>query len=275
MLHIEVLGPLDVRVHGVSVVPTAGKPRQLLALLAQHAGRIVPVPTLVDELWGDDVPRSVSTTMQTYVLQLRRKIGGALAAAAGETGAGPGLDSKDVLSTCYGGYRLAAPERPSDAARFEQLAAQGATALEAGDARRAAAVLGRALELWQGDPLADVPVGRVLAMEVLALTEARARARELRIEADLRLGRHAALVGELRVLTAREPLHEGHCAQLMLALSRSGHPWRALEAFQRLRAALRDELGVEPSPRLQALHQQILTGAAEHELPVAYERFAS
>ncbi|MGW2560890.1 AfsR/SARP family transcriptional regulator [Streptomyces sp. NPDC001514] len=270
MLLIEVLGPLNVGVRGLSIVPTAGKPRQLLALLAHHAGRVVPVPTLVEEIWGDEVPRSVSTTMQTYVLQLRRKINDAL--SLGPTG--PGADAKDILTTCYGGYRLAAPAQPSDAVRFEQLTTQGATALEAGDARRASAVLGLALDLWHGPPLVDVPVGRILAMEVLALDEARSRALELRIEADLQLGRHASLVGELRVLTARQPLHEGHCAQLMLALYRSGHPWRALEAFQRLRGTLREELGVEPSPRIQQLHQRILSGAPELELPASYEKFA-
>lgn len=271
MLHIEVLGPLHVAVRGVSIVPTAGKPRQLLALLAQHAGHIVSVPTLVEEIWGDEAPRSVSTTLQTYVLQVRRKITTALE----QVSPGSGADAKALLTTTYGGYRLAAPERPGDAARFEELAGQGITALEAGDPRRASAVLRRALDLWRGPALVDVPVGRVLELEVLALDEARARALELRIEADLQLGRHATLIGELRVLTARQPLHEGHRAQLMLAFYRSGHPWRALETFQQLRAALREELGVEPSPRLQRLHQQVLSGAPQLERDSSYETFAS
>lgn len=265
VLRIEVLGPLSISEHGMSIVPTAGKPRQLLALFALRAGRIVTVPTLIEELWGEHAPRSAATTMQTYILQLRRKINDALLA---------GTDAKDVLATCFGGYRLSAASYPSDADRFGQLVAGGTAALESADARRASADLTRALALWQGPALVDVPVGRVLSMEVLALEEARSRALELRIEADLLLGRHTALVGELRVLTAQHPLHEGHCAQLMLALYRSGHPWRALEVFQQLRTGLTQELGVEPSPRIQRLHRQILAGEPSLELPSSYENFA-
>ncbi|MFJ8469285.1 AfsR/SARP family transcriptional regulator [Streptomyces swartbergensis] len=247
-------------------MPTAGKPRQLLALFALRAGSIVTVPTLVEELWGENAPRSAATTMQTYILQLRRKINDALRAR-------PGTGPKDVLATCFGGYRLNSLSRPSDAARFERMVTEGATALETGDARQASAVLTRALGLWHGPALVDVPVGRILSMEVLALEEARARALELRIEADLLLGRHTGLVGELRVLTARQPLHEGYRAQLMLALYRSGHPWRALEVFKELRTRLSEELGVEPSPRIQRLHRQILAGSPALELPSSYEKF--
>ncbi|MEU8674462.1 AfsR/SARP family transcriptional regulator [Streptomyces sp. NPDC048560] len=252
-MEIKVLGPLDVRLDGTSVVPSAGKPRQILALLALRAGRIVPVPVLMEEIWGDRIPRSAQTTLQTYILQLRRRISAARPDARRPT-------AKDVLTTRFGGYQLSEPVVSSDVVDFQRLTAEGSSALERGEAGRAAELLGRALGLWQGPALVDVPTGPLLDTEILGIEEGRARALELRVEADLRLGRHADLIGELRMLVARHPLHESFHAQLMIALCRSGHNWRALEVYQQLRATLVGELGVEPSGRIQRLHQEVLSG---------------
>ncbi|MFE0043884.1 AfsR/SARP family transcriptional regulator [Streptomyces albireticuli] len=258
-MDIEVLGELAVYENGVSVVPSAGKPRQILALLSLWAGRVVPVPTLMEELWGDAVPRSAATTLQTYILQLRRR----MAAALRDAPDSPARTPKDVLATAFGGYRVAVTPESCDWSQFRRLAVQGHDALTAGDARSASAHLTRALALWRGPALVDVPVGRVLGLETLYMEETRMQALEERIEADLRLGYHASLLGELRTLVARHPLHENLCAQLMTALCRSGSPWRALQEFRQLRERLRRELGVEPSPRLQRLHQAVLSGAPE------------
>ncbi|MFE5245077.1 MULTISPECIES: AfsR/SARP family transcriptional regulator [unclassified Streptomyces] len=258
-MDIEILGPLDVRLDGTSIVPSAGKPRQILALLALRAGRIVPVPVLMEEIWGDRIPRSAQTTLQTYILQLRRRIDAARPAARRPA-------AKDVLSTRFGGYQLSEPVGRSDAGEFQRLTAQGSAALERGEAGHAAELLGSALGLWQGPALVDVPTGSVLATEILGIEEARARAIELRVEADLRLGRHSELIGELRTLAARHPLHETFHAQLMIALYRSGHTWRALEVYQQLRTTLVGELGVEPSGRIRALHQQVLNGSQDRPL---------
>ncbi|WP_395365347.1 BTAD domain-containing putative transcriptional regulator [Streptomyces sp. YH02] len=252
-MDIEILGPLDVRMSGESIVPTAGKPRQILTLLALRAGSVVPVATLMDEVWGDAIPRSANTTLQTYILQVRRRIARAL-------GPDAAASAKDVLATSFGGYRLTARPVHCDMIDFHELVARGDTQLAEGDARAASTSLRQALALWRGPALVDVPMGRVLATEVLGMDEARTRAQELRIEADLRLGRHTALVGELRMLVSQQPLHENLRGQLMLALYRSGHAWRALEAYQHLRETLVDELGVDPSPRLQKLHQAVLAG---------------
>jgi SARP family transcriptional regulator, regulator of embCAB operon len=254
-MHIEVLGPLSVSEAGVSVVPSAGKPRQLLALLAIRNGRAVSFATLVEELWGDKIPRSATTTLQTYVLQIRRQISKALASDSADSG----RSSKDVLSTSFGGYQLEASPYSFDLREFERLTLRGDTALDAGDALSASAAFGEALSLWRGPALQDVPTGRVLSMELLGMEEARMRALDQRITADLRLGRHAALVPELRMLTAQHPLHEKLHARLMLALHRAGSTWRALETFQQLRQTLVTELGVEPSQRIQRLHQAILS----------------
>jgi DNA-binding SARP family transcriptional activator len=189
--------------------------------------------------------------LQTYVLQLRTR----LAAAAPR-----GQEARQLLSTRHSGYLLDAQSCRTDVEEFERLARAGRGAAEAGDARAASELLGRALALWRGHALVDVRTGPVLELEAAALNETRLGVLERRIEADLALRRHADMLGELTVLVARNPMNENFCALLMTALYRSGHVGRALEAFQRLRAVLRDELGVEPCPRLQRLQQAILSG---------------
>lgn len=257
-MDVKVLGSLAVHEHGLSVVPSAAKPRQVLALLALHADRVVPVPTLMEEIWGAGIPRSASTTLQTYILQLRRRIAAALAEQPGD-----GRDAKDVLATSFGGYMLRVQPGGVDADEFEKLAEAGRAAHTAGDHAAAAGLLSRALALWQGPALVDVRTGPVLELEVLRLEEQRMAALELRIDADLRLGRHAEVIPELRVLTARHPMHEGFCARLILALHRTGGSWRALEAYQRLRGELVRELGLEPSASLQELQRAVLAGDTE------------
>ncbi|MFI9154592.1 BTAD domain-containing putative transcriptional regulator [Streptomyces sp. NPDC053367] len=255
-MEIKVLGPLTAHERGVSLVPSAVKPRQILALLALQADRLVTVPTLMEELWGDALPRSASTTLQTYILQLRRNISAAL---AGE----PERQAKLVLATQHGGYTLRVRPGRVDAQDFDALACAGRAAYDAGDYKSASSLLGEALGLWRGPALVDVKVGSILELEMLRMEEDRMAAQERRIDADLRLGRHSELVPELRVLVARHPMHETFCAQLMVALHRSGGAWRALEAYQRLRTTLVKELGLEPSPRLRRLQQAVLAGETE------------
>ncbi|MEU7061135.1 AfsR/SARP family transcriptional regulator [Streptomyces sp. NPDC046197] len=260
-MEIKVLGPLTARENGVSVVPTAAKPRQILALLALQAERVVTVPTLMMEIWGENIPRSAATTLQTYILQLRRRITQAL-------DGDPTRQAKDVLVTQHGGYLLQIQPGQIDVQEFTRLAASGRAAHEAGDHRAASDLLGQSLRMWQGPALVDVRVGSVLELEVLRLEEDRMAALERRIDADLHLGRHTEIVPELRVLVAQHPMHENFCAQLMTALHRAGAAWRALDAYQRLRETLIEELGLEPSPRLQRLHQAVLSADPALELSV-------
>jgi SARP family transcriptional regulator, regulator of embCAB operon len=160
-------------------------------------------------------------------------------------------------------------QRPYHAADLHPAAAQahrrGFAATIALDAR-AAEVLGRALDLWRGPALAGVPTGSVLETEALGIDEIRIHVLEQRIEADLRLGRYTAILGELRMLVSQYPFHETFSGQLMLALTNAGHTWRALEVYRRLRDTLVAELGVEPSARLQRLHQMILGGSPDEPL---------
>jgi DNA-binding SARP family transcriptional activator len=262
---IEVLGALAVRENGVSITPTAPKPRQVLALLALHADQAVPVSTLIEELWGAAPPRSARTTLQTYVLQLRELIAVALE-KDGQDGADEGgrqRTAKDVLMTMPSGYMLAAGGGQSDVRTFERLAGTGYRAMDAGDFPDAARQLREALALWSGTAFADVQAGTQLEMEIRRLEESQLCALDQRIEADLRLGRHRELLSELTVLVNRYRTHESLHAQFMLALYRSGRRGEALEVYQRLRATLVRDLGLEPSAGLRRLQRSILTANPE------------
>ena len=252
-MHIAILGPLDVRHDQHSVVPSAAKSRKVLATLVVQPGQVVTVPTLIDELWGDDPPRTAATTLQTYIRHLRVNIAGA------------GYDAREVIGTRASGYVFADPDPHLDAREFERLAHAGQDALRAGDEATAAVQLDRALALWRGPALVDVPAGRVLEVEILRLEELRLTAQEACFTARLRLGQHREVLGELAASTARHPFHESLHALLMLALHRCGRQSEALAAFRRLRAALTTELGLEPCQPLQRLHRDIL-GGQMHEL---------
>ncbi|MFD9324238.1 BTAD domain-containing putative transcriptional regulator [Streptomyces sp. NPDC060053] len=274
-MNIKVLGALNAEINGKNIVPTAGKPRQILALLALRPGQVVPVPTLMEEIWDTDLPHSSLTTLQTYILQLRRMLTHALPATphTGPDTTGnttphtpdttvdgtPAPTAKDILATRYGGYLLQIPPDTVDAHRYEQLSAQGHKAFDNGHDLDAARLLDQALGLWQEQALVDVPHGPVLHIETMRLHQSRLVTQERRIDAELRLGHHSELTAELTHLTARHPQHEGLHSQAMLALYRSGRQAAALDTYRRLRQRLIDELGVEPSPQLQRMHQAILT----------------
>ncbi|MDQ0605656.1 DNA-binding SARP family transcriptional activator [Streptomyces canus] len=268
-MDIEVLGALAVQENGISITPTAPKPRQVLALLALHADRVVPVSALIEELWGTTPPRSARTTLQTYVLQLRELIAVAVEKDEqdGMAGESRRRTAKDVLVTMPSGYMLVSGDGESDVRTFERLAGVGYRAMDAGDFPGAARQLREALMLWSGTAFADVQAGAQLDMEIKRLEESRLCALDQRIEADLRLGRHRELLAELTVLVNRYRTHESLHGQFMLALYRSGRRGEALEVYQRLRATLVRDLGLEPSAGLRRLQRSILTANPETTVP--------
>ncbi|MBW5485840.1 AfsR/SARP family transcriptional regulator [Streptomyces bambusae] len=278
-MDIDVLGALAVRENGVSITPTAPKPRQVLALLALHADQVVPVSALIEELWGDEPPRSARTTLQTYVLQLRAliatalEVGGGAGAGGGDGGLedSGGRTAKDVLVTLPGGYLLNSNGGTSDVREFDRLAGTGYRAMDAGDFPGAARLLREALALWSGPAFADVQGGVQLDMETRRLEETRLCALDQRIEADLRLGRHRELLAELTVLASRYRTHENLHGQFMLALHRSGRRGEALDVYQRLRGTLVRELGLEPSAALRRLQRSILMAGPENPAEAAVE----
>lgn len=255
-MEVGVLGPLVAQAGGVCVVPSAAKPRQILALLALHPGRVVTISDLMDELWGDDMPRSAAAVIQTYVRQLR----GGLSRALGEDDPG----AKAVLVTRPRGYALDIEPCRVDVFEFEGLMGAGRAAWVTGDRAAASARFTDALALWRGPALVDVAAGRQLEGELLRLNELRLGALEARIAADLDLGRYAEVLAELASLTALHPTYENLHAMYMLALHRAGRTADALMVFRRLRGVLVEQLGVEPAPQVQQLHRSIL--AADPEL---------
>jgi DNA-binding SARP family transcriptional activator len=236
-----ILGPLEVRVGGKPVALKGAKQRALLAALLLRANNVVPTEALAEDVWGEKTPATVANTVQVYVSQLRKVL------------------PDGVLVTQPPGYRLILEPSQLDAARFEQLASEGRDELGAGRIDAAAARLGAALALWRGEPLADFAYEPFAQNEIRRLEELRLSVLEDRVEADLAAGRGAELVPELETLVAEHPLRERLRRQLMLALYRSGRQAEALEEYQRARAVLVDELGLDPSPELQQLEQAILT----------------
>ena len=249
-MEFRILGPLEVRQDGHSVELPAAKPQALLGVLALHAGEVVPAARLVDELWGEAPPATAGKLIQGYVSALRKALG-------------PG-----TIVTRGRGYVLDADPQAVDAARFERLAAAGETALAA-DPAGAEARLAEALALWSGAPLEGLEVEGPARGELERLTELRLAALEDRLEAGLALGRHAGLVGELRTLAAAHPYRERPRALLMLALYRSGRHADALAVYRETHRLLDDELGLEPSARLQRLERRILAQDPELDLPAA------
>jgi DNA-binding SARP family transcriptional activator len=254
-MDISVLGPCRVVLGDVSVVPTATKPRKVLAMLALHPDQVVSVGALMEELWGEYPPRSAATTLQTYILQIRNLIAQALRATPDE----PATGAKTVLRTENGGYRLDAHGGAVDAREYEVLAASAHRAMAAGDDALASVRFREALALWRGPALVDVEVGPLLEVEAQHLDESRLSNLGQRVVADLRLGRHHEIIGELAGLSAQYPLNEGFQSHYMLALCRAGRRSTALEVYQRLRTQMRRDLGLEPSPALRRLQQAILT----------------
>ena len=244
-MQIAILGPLEVR-SGDTLVDVAGsRLRHLLIRLALDAGRPVSGAALADAVWGDQPPADEANALQSLVSRLRRALGGA------------GLVGQSPI-----GYRLAVEPGDVDANRFEQLARAGAEALRSGAQSKAASLLREALALWRGPALADVEDAPFAAATMSRLHDLRLTAIQDRIDADLALGNGAQVVAELDALAAEHPLDERIAGQRMKALTGVGRQAEALADYERVRARLADELGVDPSAELREIHLAVLRGGA-------------
>jgi DNA-binding SARP family transcriptional activator len=236
----RLLGPVEAVLDEEPVSLPAAKPRALLALLLLNRNRVVPVPQLIDDLWSEEPPDTATKALQVYVSQLRKAIG------------------PDRVLTKPPGYALRVDEGELDLDEFERLVAEGRERLAAGDAERAAEQLREALELWRGPALAEFRSEPFARDAGARLEESQLAAVEDRIDAELALGRHDRLIGELEELVRRHPFRERLRGQLMLALYRSGRQADALDVYRRTRETLVEELGIEPGPALHELEQAIL-----------------
>jgi DNA-binding SARP family transcriptional activator len=243
-----ILGPLDVRHEGRPVRIEGAKERAVLAFLLLHAGELVSADRLIDELWGESPPLTARKSVQVRVARLRRAL------------------ERDVLLTRGDAYVLRLQPNQLDVHRFEQLVSDGANAR---DAATAVASLEGALALWRGPALADFRYESFAQAASARLEELRIHALELRVEAQLELGRHARVIVELEELVAAHPFRERLRGQLMLALYRDGRQREALDCYRRTRDELVAELGIEPGPMLQQLQQAILRQDPSLAAPVA------
>jgi DNA-binding SARP family transcriptional activator len=234
-MDFRILGPLEVSEHGRSVALGGPKQRSVLALLLLHANETVSVDRIVAALWDDPPPTAIKS-IQMRVSSLRKDLGA------------------DRVRTRAPGYVLRVAPGELDLSRFRDLV----DAARAADPADAAGMLADALALWRGDPLADLAYEPFAPPHIARLEELRLAAIEARIEADLAVGRHADLVGEIEALVREHPLRERLRRQLMLALYRSGRQSDALDAYRDAYRTVSDQLGLEPSAELQSLERAIL-----------------
>jgi WD40 repeat protein/DNA-binding SARP family transcriptional activator/class 3 adenylate cyclase len=246
-LLFRVLGPLEVLDGDRRVVIGGPKERLVLALLLARVNSPVSVDALIDAVWGDHPPRTAERTVHAYVARLRRTL----------EPARPRREPSTLLATVGHGYELRLDATQLDATRFAQLAERGSDQLVSGDGA-AFSMLRQALDLWRGEAFGEFCEVEPCVAEGRRLEELRLGAVEDRVDADLATGQSTELVGEIEALLRDEPFRERLWGQLMLALYRSGRQRDALEAYQRARRLLGDELGIEPGPELRRLEAAVL-----------------
>jgi len=238
-MEFRLLGPVEVRDKGFVVPIAAGKERALLALLLLHSNRTVTRDRIIDDLWGEAAPSSARKMVQVYVSQLRKAL------------------PEQRLQTSAPGYVFKVEGDELDVERFERLAESGRRALAGGDASVAVDHLRAALALWRGQALGEF-TEPFAQHEGARLEELRMATVEAHIAAELELGRHAEVVGELEPLVAQNPLRERLRELQMRALYASGRQAEALSSFEKFRRTLDEELGIAPSPVLKDLQVRML-----------------
>ena len=237
-MEFRVLGAVRATKDGVPVRIGGPRQRLVLAVLLTHVGRTMPSDEITEWVWGETTTPRSKGTLQTYISNLRAVLG-------------------DVVVGEAGGYRLAVERHQVDSLRFEDAVGVARSLLQY-NPEQAAHLLREALGWWWGRPFADVPGSWGLELEGRRLEELWLRAVEDRIEAELAVGRHLALLPELEVLTTEHPLSERLRAQHMVALYRSGRQAEALRVYAKTRALLVEEMGIDPSPELQELELRVL-----------------
>jgi predicted ATPase/DNA-binding SARP family transcriptional activator len=240
-MEFGILGPLEVKRGDQALALGGAKQRALLAVLLLQANKAIGAERLAELLWREEPPSSAAHAVEVYVSQLRRIL---------EPDGAP----YRLLLTGPAGYTLRIDSSSLDAVRFQALVESAAQLPPEMMLKQ----LQKALGMWRGPALADFPTEPFALGEAARLNDLRLHATEQRIEAELALGRHAALIGELAALTREHPLRESLCGQMMLAFYRSGRQAEASDVYQRTRQRLVDELGMEPGPELQALLKRIL-----------------
>lgn len=244
-MRFGLLGPVTVQLDTTSAPARIGQrmPEIMLAALLLNAGKVVPTVKLTTALWGFEPPPSAASSLYNHVARLRRVLG---------------PEGGGRIRTASVGYVIDVEPGELDATEFAVLCADGARLRDAGAWAGASESFGAALALWRGEPAEEVSGLDEWQARVQELRETRLQALESRIDCDLRLGRHRQTTAELQALALEYPLHESFHRHLMFALYRGGRQTDALNAYQKLRHSLSRELGIDPSPVVQRLHEAIL-----------------
>ena len=245
-MDFRVLGPFEALRSGNPVDLGPNRQRALLAFLLIHANKVVTTDRIIEEFWGDD-PDGKESTLWVYISRIRSIL---------EPDREKRAESA-VLARHDHGYQLNVPDDRIDAEQFMRLAGEGGRLLK-DDPERASAIFQDALELWHGNAYEEFQYESFAQAEAAELEELRTSVFEDRIDADLRSGKAAELVAEIEHHGQQHPMRERPIAQLMLALYRAGRSAEALRAYSRFSRLLGDELGIEPSPDLASLEEQIL-----------------
>ncbi|MFI6919912.1 BTAD domain-containing putative transcriptional regulator [Nonomuraea spiralis] len=256
MVAFRVLGPVEAYEHDDELDLGGLRQRAVLARLLVARGQVVPVDTLLYDLWDDDAAKGAQSGLQVYISRLRRVL------EPGRPRGGPNR----LLVTVASGYALRVAADQVDALRFEQLVRAAGEHLEEGDPQSARGRLEKALGLWRGTPYSDFADQPWAEAEVNRLAELRLVARERHADTGLRLALHAETVPDLEALTTEHPLREEGWRLLALGLYRCGRQGDALAALRRARNMLADELGIDPGPALRKLESDILAQSPELEL---------
>ncbi|MER7751421.1 AfsR/SARP family transcriptional regulator [Kitasatospora sp. NPDC097643] len=246
-MEFQVLGPIEIRTHdGAQVSPKALKVRSLLAYLCAHSGRTVPSSRLVEALWSGMPPQTASTALHVYVSKLRKYLHDL------------GLPASTLITTHPPGYRLNLADCSLDLDRFEGLLRDAQDLHSRGHVQEASRSVSAAIALWRGrafEDLRTIPAFNSLGRR---LDERLIYAYEQRFELELALGNHRTLISEIHSLMDELPTWENLYGYLIMVLYRSGRTAEALSAYSRIRRTMVQELGIEPSPRLQQLQRAVL-----------------
>ncbi|MFI9457073.1 BTAD domain-containing putative transcriptional regulator [Amycolatopsis sp. NPDC052450] len=231
--------------------PSSNKEKQLLSLLLLNRPNITSTDMIIGELWPESAPRSAMATLQTYIAHLRQFL------------ANLTEESPDVVSSTYlvhraRGYLIGFDDLGLDITAYRAIERRVYRNMDEKDYAEAVRECDAALALWRGSALVDVRAGQYVQAEIEGLEQSRMSVTEIRIEAELALGRDHKVLGELSKMVAMHPLHEGLSYKYMRALANSGYRVRALEIYRKLHRAMVEQLGVEPALGLRRLHNSIL-----------------
>ncbi|MEU6085268.1 AfsR/SARP family transcriptional regulator [Streptomyces sp. NPDC047085] len=247
MLRFSVLGALQIRTAAGPAEISGDLQRTLVQTLLVSEGQPVSGESLAEAMWGEAAPDNQANALQAHISRLRRRL----------RDLEPDRPASRV-TIHPSGYRLGVGEGELDAAEFIRTVRQAESAAP-GDAARTARLLGDALAMWRGPVFGGFAGGTLCQLAGARYEEYRMRAMELRFDAELRLGRHAAVLAELTEAHTNHPLRERFCELLMIALYGAGRQADALDVFRRMRRHLDEELGIQPSPALRQVEHAILS----------------